>query len=318
MSHQIIQGDCIEVLRGMPDESVDLVFGSPPYADARLYLEDGEDLGISRGCQEWIDWMLTVTTEAVRVCRGPVLWVASNVTRDRNYWPACEGLMYEWWKRGGSMYRPCCWVKATGPDGSPSSIPGSGHDDWFRHDWEYVMCFKRPGALAWSDNTACGHKPRWGPGGEMSHRMKSGTRVNQWGKNVDKEGVGYGWSERQKDGELKATPRKPSHKIMKIGEDENSEFLSNPGTVVYAMVGGGHLGHALAHENEAPFPEKLAERFVLSFCQPGGTVCDPFMGSGTTLAVALSHGRNSIGIDLRESQCRNTRRRLADTQLSLI
>ena len=36
----------------LPDRSVDLVFGSPPYVDARLYLEDGKDLGISRGCVE--------------------------------------------------------------------------------------------------------------------------------------------------------------------------------------------------------------------------------------------------------------------------
>ena len=30
---------------------------------------------------------------------------------------------------------------------------------------------------------------------------------------------------------------------------------------------------------------------------PGGTVLDPFVGSGTTAAVALMHGRNAIGID---------------------
>lgn len=73
---------------------------------------------------------------------------------------------------------------------------------------------------------------------------------------------------------------------------------------------GGRIGCHLAHENEAPFPEKLAESFVRSFCPPSGVVLDPFCGSGTTLAVALRHGRRSIRIDIRESQVDLTKRRV--------
>jgi DNA modification methylase len=71
------------------------------------------------------------------------------------------------------------------------------------------------------------------------------------------------------------------------------------------------MGSRLCHLNEAPFPERLAEFFVRSFCKPGGTVLDPFCGSGTTLAVARRHGRNAIGIDIRKSQIALTRKRLA-------
>ena len=77
------------------------------------------------------------------------------------------------------------------------------------------------------------------------------------------------------------------------------------------------MGSDLAHENEAPFPEKLAEFFVLSFCPPGGTVYDPFCGSCTTGAVAVRHGRNFIGTDVRESQIELSKRRLAEVQLTL-
>ena len=60
----------------LADKSVDLVFGSPPYCDARSY-------GIARRpCAEWIEWMLTVTAEAVRVSRGLVIWIVAGVTRD--------------------------------------------------------------------------------------------------------------------------------------------------------------------------------------------------------------------------------------------
>jgi hypothetical protein len=87
--------------------------------------------------------------------------------------------------------------------------------------------------------------------------------------------------------------------------------LANPGNVIDCKVGGGRMGSPLAHENEAPFPEELAEFFVRSFAPPGSVVLDPFCGSGTTLAAALRHGRRALGIDLRESQVSLTRRRVA-------
>ena len=82
--------------------------------------------------------------------------------------------------------------------------------------------------------------------------------------------------------------------------------------IIECKAGGGAMGSKLAHENEAPFPEKLAEAFVLSFCPPGGTVVDPFCGSGTTLSVAHRHGRNYIGVDVRQSQVDLSRRRVND------
>jgi DNA modification methylase len=48
----------------------------------------------------------------------------------------------------------------------------------------------------------------------------------------------------------------------------------------------------------ATFPPELIVTPVICSCPPGGTILDPFAGSGTTLAVATGHGRNAIGIDL--------------------
>ena len=62
--HLFAQADAARI--PLPDQSVDLVFGSPPYTDARLYLEDGQDLGISRDTVPWVEWMLAVTTEALQ------------------------------------------------------------------------------------------------------------------------------------------------------------------------------------------------------------------------------------------------------------
>lgn len=53
----------------------------------------------------------------------------------------------------------------------------------------------------------------------------------------------------------------------------------------------------------AVFPEELVRRCLLSGCPVGGTVLDPFVGSGTTLKVASDLGRNGIGIELNPEYC---------------
>lgn len=271
------------------DRSFDLVFGSPPYCDARTY-----GIGADRECQEWIDWMLDVTAECLRASRGPVVWVAAGVTRGRNYWPACEGLMYEWWRRGGSMYRPCYWRRA--------GIPGSGGDQWFRADVEYVMCFKRAGSLPWSDNAAMGHKPKCEPGGKLSYRDKNGKRRHKIG----------GTSGSRKDGST-IKYRVSEGNLL----DRAVTEICNPGNWITTNNGGGGLGNKIAHESEAPFPERLAEFFVRSLCPPGGAVLDPFSGSGTTVAVARRFHREGVGTDIRMSQARLGVRRTRETQVEL-
>lgn len=47
----------------------------------------------------------------------------------------------------------------------------------------------------------------------------------------------------------------------------------------------------------AQFPEKLAEDHILSWSNEGDTVMDPFLGSGTTGAMALKNGRKFLGIE---------------------
>ena len=265
----------------LPDQSVDLVIGSPPYMDARTY-----GIGAQRGCVEWVEWMLGVTTEALRVSRGAVVWVMAGVTRDRNYWPGCEGLAYEWFRRGGHAYRPCYWHRV--------GVPGSGGDQWFRADVEYAMAFKRPGKLPWTDNTALADPPKCAPGGAMANRLGDGRRVNKLDRPPDKAR-----RKRQADGSR---------------EDQGyyAPVLANPGNLLSRKTGGGCLGHELAHINEAPYPEGVPEFFVKSLCPPAGLVLDPFGGSGTTASVAARSGRVGLSFDLRPGQADLARRRIED------
>jgi DNA modification methylase len=60
----------------------------------------------------------------------------------------------------------------------------------------------------------------------------------------------------------------------------------------------------------ATWPPELARRMILAGCPPGGTVLDPFVGSGTTLVVAEELGCMGIGIDLNAVYLELTRERI--------
>ena len=51
-------------------------------------------------------------------------------------------------------------------------------------------------------------------------------------------------------------------------------------------------------EHIAVFPEELPKRLIKMFSFVGDTVCDPFMGSGTTALAAMNLGRNSVGYEI--------------------
>lgn len=199
MSVVIAQADAEHL--PLADGSVALTFSSPPYSDARTYGIDAQ-----RGCSQWIDWMLRVVREMTRVTTGLVLVNCAGVTRKHCYWPGPEGLLYEWWKQGGQCWRPVYWHRV--------GIPGSGGKQWLRADVEYILAFKgAPGPIPFADNTACGHPPKWGPGGEMSHRIGSGKRVNQWGAVGSSKGMGA----KKADGSFGSRAR-PSHQSFRVNE----------------------------------------------------------------------------------------------------
>ncbi|MCS7283389.1 MAG: DNA methyltransferase [Anaerolineae bacterium] len=77
-------------------------------------------------------------------------------------------------------------------------------------------------------------------------------------------------------------------KAAQLSRDEWKEYFSGHWTF------GGE--RQIAHE--AMFPEELPRRLIRMFSFPGETVLDPFLGSGTTVRVALELERSGIGYEI--------------------
>jgi site-specific DNA-methyltransferase (adenine-specific) len=70
--------------------------------------------------------------------------------------------------------------------------------------------------------------------------------------------------------------------------------------------------------HEAMFPEKLVANCLKLYSFPGDTILDPFMGSGTTGAVAKKFGRNYVGKELEPKYVRMSEGRIASINDSMI
>ncbi len=68
--------------------------------------------------------------------------------------------------------------------------------------------------------------------------------------------------------------------------------MAYPTNVLHLATECGNKSHSAA------FPPTLPEWFIKLFTDEGDHVLDPFVGSGTSCAVALQLGRHSVGIEL--------------------
>ena len=62
------------------------------------------------------------------------------------------------------------------------------------------------------------------------------------------------------------------------------------------------------------FPRKLADRFILTYTDPGDCVVDPFMGSGTVVVQAIKHGRKAVGVDIDKESFLTARKWTIETE----
>jgi DNA modification methylase len=91
------------------------------------------------------------------------------------------------------------------------------------------------------------------------------------------------------------------------------EFMTN---VVYGNNMGAEDLYVDRGSNHAAFPEYFARWFIRRFTQEGDIVLDPFVGTGTTVAVSKYLKRKYIGIDISQEYCGLSDRRLEQHALN--
>jgi site-specific DNA-methyltransferase (adenine-specific) len=96
--------------------------------------------------------------------------------------------------------------------------------------------------------------------------------------------------------------------ILAMHTNERSQWNGGGRNGVFTVNKNEGKGAAL-HPTQKPI--RLINELINLFSNPGETVLDPFMGSGTTLRSAKDTGRNAVGIEMEEKFCEIAVRRLA-------
>lgn len=80
--NKIIQGDCLEIMKTLPDNSVDCLISDPPAAIAFMGKNWDKDKG---GAIHWINWLSEIMAEALRVMKPGAVGAVWSIPRTCGY-----------------------------------------------------------------------------------------------------------------------------------------------------------------------------------------------------------------------------------------
>ena len=315
----IIQGNCIDILKTLPDKSVDCCVTSPPYYMLRDY-GMAEQIGQEETPELYIDNLLIVFNEVRRILKDEgTLWV--NIGDSYNGSGKNSGKTHpinskQYTNTGSSIVTPTIihgmkpkqligvpWRFALAMQGEwilrqdiiwakQNCMPESVTDR-FCKSHEYLFLFSKHPKYYFNSEAAL--EPASGYDGRKDTKYKGGEKDMACGAHERWPCRGYA----TKEGETGLYPQFHGKGIptypMRIKRDVWFLPLEPSGDKHYAM-----------------YPQKLILPCILCGCPEGGVVLDPFMGSGTTAVVAKKHFRKYIGCELNPDYVEIANKRIAD------
>lgn len=301
-------GDALETLREMEDGSVDCCVTSPPYYGLRDYGVDGQ-VGLETSPDEYVRALVSIFAEVRRVLVSTgVLWV--NIGDSYAASPGKGG-------NGPQSKNPNSGYPASAPHRS-RVLPGVKPKDLIGVPWTLAFALRADGwwlrseCIWWKPN-ALPESVRDRPHRDFEHVFQLTPSANYW-YDPDSVKVPAAWERWGAQ-----TPRKTADDRAR-----GAQFVKERSRQQVLEIAGERNLRSVWAVNTEPFadahfavmPSEVVATCVKASCPSGGTVLDPFGGSGTTALVARRHGRRSILIELNESYCDLAARRLQ--QLSLL
>lgn len=303
--------------RALPlaDNSVDLVVTSPPYFALRSYQDGGEhydgQIGSESTPAEFVAALLDATRECVRVLKpSGSLWVNLG-----DKYSGAQAQNIGGANRAGDSARTWAQtnLKRTGiPNKSLMGIP-----------WRYALrCIDELGLILRAE--VIWQKPNGMPESVTDRVRRSHeqwfhfTLEPRYFSAVDEirepHETGPRYDQRATG---RVIPGLPAQSNLGAGGSHLTEANYNPlgklpGSVWTVPTEPLRVPDHLGIDHFAAFPTEWPKRIISAWCPQGGTVLDPFGGTGTTAMVAKALGRHGISVDMSADYCRLAEWRTGD------
>lgn len=295
----LYHGDVLDMLKQMPEESVQCVVTSPPYWGLRDYGVDGQ-LGLEATPAEYVANIVEIFREVRRVLRKDgILWLnmgdsyMSHSAKSKNVGGFQGAQMrknkaYSDAQIIGRKIRPNeIGLKDKDLCGMPWRVAFALQADgwWLRKD---NIWFKdNPMPESCTDRTTTAHEYIFHLT-KAAHYYYDSFAIREKAEYPDITFQSQKKTDKQNEAFLGRAPTNLGRCGTSIDGTRNKRSVWQIPTQPYPEA---HF---------ATYPEKLVEPCILAGSRTDDTVLDPFAGSGTTLAVAIREGRKAIGIELNE------------------
>tara|TARA_R110002051_G_scaffold227844_1_gene290096 strand:- start:457 stop:1320 length:864 start_codon:yes stop_codon:yes gene_type:complete len=270
---KILPGDCMKTLRSIEPKSVNTCVTSPPYWGLRDYKE-GEQLGLEDTPEKYVDNLIEVFREVRRVLRDDgTVWLNLGDSYQLNK----QMVGIPW--RVALRLQEDGWILRQDiiwykPNAMPESVKSR-----CTKAHEYIFLLSKNSSYYYDFDSIkeeadfAGAKITMGP--------KSMSKRQATGRNIKPSGNAF-------------------NDVYDVPQYRNKRSVWTVTTKPYK---GAHF---------ATYPPDLIRPCILAGCPEGGTVLDPFAGSGTTGLVAAHSRRNAILCELNPEYQKIIRNRLGN------
>ena len=260
---KIYNDDCINILKKIPDNSIDLIVTSPPYAGKR-----GTNQVEKIPIKDYVKWFLPISLGLLRILKPTgsfVLNIKEPAVKHERSTYVIE-LILRMREQGWYWTEEYIWRKNT-------SFPGRWSNR-FRDAWERCLHFTKNTEFKMNQEAVMVPMGDWA----KSRFMKNNGTVK---KKV---------RELAKADRIRRTSNSKSGLARNVSKWINRDMVFPDNVLEFAVVNNNK-------KHSAAFPDTLPEWFIKLFTDTGDVVLDPFIGSGTTAISAIKLDRHYIGIE---------------------